>query len=91
VKFVEPPSTKASAPALVFIGRNRSGQWGAQEQTGLYGGVCVSRAQATKHALVENGHHSETIVELSRAIELDTQGRLAPLGLLAITGKWAVA
>ena len=91
MKLVEPPSTNSSAPALVFIGRNRSGQWVAQEQNGLYGGLFVNRAQAIKYALFENGHHPETIVELSRAIELDTGGRLAPLGLLLATDTWPVA
>jgi hypothetical protein len=55
----------------VFIGRNRRGQWVAQEQNGLYGGLFVNRAQALKYALFENGHHPETIVELARDIELD--------------------
>ncbi len=87
---IEPPSCGTSA-ALVFIGRNSSGQWVAQEQNGLFGGLFVDRAQAIKYALFENGHHPETIVELSRAIELDTEGRLAPLGLLLGAGKWPVA
>jgi hypothetical protein len=70
VKLVEPPSC-SSASAIVFIGRNRRGQWVAQEQNGLYGGLFVSRAQAVKYALFENGHHPESIVELAREIELD--------------------
>ena len=74
VKLVEPPSCSTSAPTLVFIGRNRSGQWVAQEQNGLYGGLFVNRAQAVKYALFENGHHPEMIVELSRPIELDMGG-----------------
>ena len=69
MKLVEPPSCGASA-ALVFIGRNKHGQWVAQEQNGLYGGLFVNRAQAVKYALFENGNHPETIVELSRKIEL---------------------
>ncbi|WP_315701121.1 MULTISPECIES: hypothetical protein [unclassified Bradyrhizobium] len=91
MKFVEPPSHNQSAAALVFIGRNRSGQWVAQEQNGLYGGLFVSRAEAMKYALFENGHHPETIVELHRTIELDTQGRLAPIGMLFGAGKRPVA
>jgi len=87
---VEPPSCSTPA-ALVFIGRNRSGQWVAQEQNGLFGGLFVDRAQAIKYALFENGHHPETIVELARAIELDTEGRLAPVGLLLGAGKRPVA
>ena len=70
MKLVEPPSC-SSPSAIIFIGRNRRGQWVAQEQNGLYGGLFVSRAQAVKYALFENGHHPETIVELARDIELD--------------------
>lgn len=70
MKLVEPQSCN-SPSAIVFIGRNRAGQWVAQEQRGLYGGLFVSRAQAVKYALFENGHHPETIIELAREIELD--------------------
>ncbi|MDA9494968.1 hypothetical protein [Bradyrhizobium sp. CCBAU 11361] len=70
MKFVEPPSC-SSTSTIVLIGRNRRGQWVAQEQNGLYGGLFVSRAQAVKYALFENGQHPETIVELPREIELD--------------------
>jgi hypothetical protein len=75
VKLVEPPSCR-SASTIVFIGRNSRGNWVAQEQNGLYGGLFVNRAQAVKYALFENGHHPETIVELSREIELDMDGNL---------------
>jgi hypothetical protein len=70
VKLVEPPSS-SSLSSIVFIGQNHRGQWIAQEQNGLYGGLFVSRAQAIKYALFENGQHLETIVELPREIELD--------------------
>jgi hypothetical protein len=75
VKLVEPPSCSA-ASTIVFIGRNRRGNWVAQEQNGLYGGLFVNRTQAVKYALFENGRHPETIVELSREIELDMGRRL---------------
>ena len=71
VKLVEPPPSCSSASAIVLIGRNSRGQWVAQQQNGLYGGLFVNRAQALKYALFENGHHPETIVEVSREIELD--------------------
>jgi len=71
MKFVEPPSC-SSLSNVVFIGRNSRGQWVAQEQNGLFGGLFVNRAQAVKYALFENGYHPETIVELSRQLELDT-------------------
>jgi hypothetical protein len=70
VKLVEPPSRSAPS-TIVFIGRNSRGQWIALEQNGLYGGLFVSRAQAIKYVLFENGQHPETIVELPREIELD--------------------
>jgi hypothetical protein len=76
VKLVEPPSC-SSTSSIVFIGRNSRGHWVAQEQNGLYGGLFVNRAQAVKYALFENNHHPETIVELSREIELDLSGKSA--------------
>jgi hypothetical protein len=76
VKLVEPPSC-SSASTIVFIGKNRRGNWVAQEQNGLYGGLFVNRAQAVKYALFENGHHPETIIELSRGIELDMSAKIA--------------
>jgi hypothetical protein len=74
VKLVEPPSCR-SASSIVFIGKNKRGNWVAQEQNGLYGGLFVNRAQAVKYALFENGHHPETIIELSRELELDIGGQ----------------
>ena len=75
MKLVEPPSCSSASP-IVFIGKNHRGNWVAQEQNGLYGGLFVNRAQAVKYALFENGNHPETIVELSREIELDMSGKL---------------
>ena len=76
MKIIEPPSC-SSLSNVVFIGRDSRGRWVAQEQNGLFGGLFVSRAQALKYALFENGNHPETIVELSRAIELDMNGSFA--------------
>ncbi len=70
MKNVEPPSY-SSASSITFIGRNSRGHWVAQEQNGLYGGLFVSRSQALKYALFENGRRPETIVELPREIEID--------------------
>jgi hypothetical protein len=75
VKLAEPPSY-STASAIVFIGRDSRGHWVARQQNGLYGGLFVCRAEAIKYALSENGHRPETIVELSREIELDMNGRL---------------
>ena len=79
MKLAEPPSCHSTLPLpLVFIGRNRKGDWVAQQQNGLYGGLFVTRAQAIKYALFENGHHPEAIVEVSRELELD-MGNALPL------------
>ncbi|WP_342712537.1 MULTISPECIES: hypothetical protein [unclassified Bradyrhizobium] len=78
MKLVEPPSCSAVS-TIVFIGRNHRGQWVAQQQNGLYGGLFVNRAQAVKYALFENGQHPEMIVELSRELELDMRGETVPL------------
>ena len=75
MKLVEPPSCSSSS-SIVFIGKDSRGRWVAQQQNGLYGGLFVNRAQAIKYALFENGRHPETIVELSRGIELDISGKL---------------
>jgi hypothetical protein len=76
VKLVEPPSCR-SPSAIIFIGRNSRGNWVAQEQNGLYGGLFVNRAQAIKYALFENGRHPEAVIEVSREIELDMNGHPA--------------
>jgi hypothetical protein len=90
VKLVEPPSC-SSLSSIVFIGKNSRGQWVAQEQNGLYGGLFVNHAQAVKYALFENGHHPETIVELSRDIELDMRGKSPPSERQQIAGTRRVA
>jgi hypothetical protein len=64
----EPPSCPSN---IVLVGRNSRGNWVAQEQNGLFGGLFVSRTQAMKFALFENGHHPETIVLTANIIELD--------------------
>ena len=76
MKLVEPPSCSPALSTVVFIGRNHRGNWVAREQNGLFGGLFVNRAQALKYALFENGHHPETIVDLSREIELEIPGQL---------------
>ena len=75
MKLVEPPPSCGAASTIVFIGKNSRGNWVAQEQNGLYGGLFINRTQAVKYALFENGHHPETIVELSRELELNMGGR----------------
>ena len=56
---------------IVLIGKNSGGCWVPQEQDGLYGGLFVSRADAARYALFENGHHPEAIVSTPGILELD--------------------
>jgi hypothetical protein len=74
-KLDEPPSCNAH---LVIIGRNSRGDWVAQEQNGLFGGLFVNRAQAMKYALFENGDHPATIVLTSNIVELDMHRKAQP-------------
>jgi hypothetical protein len=75
LKLVEPPSCSSAASTIVFIGRNKRGNWVAREQNGFFGGLFINRAQAIKYALFENGNHRETIVELQPGkIELEFMG-----------------
>ena len=90
MKLVEPPSC-SSASTITLIGKNSRGNWVAQEQNGLYGGLFVNRAQAFKYALFENGHRPETIVELPREIELDLNGSPRADASLSVNGTRQVA
>lgn len=76
MKLVEPPSCNNFS--IVFVGKNCSGQWVAQEQNGLYGGLFVSQAAAMRYALFENGHHPEAVVTLPNVLELDMSRSSAP-------------
>ena len=64
----EPP---LCGSALVLIGQNNRGQWVAQEQSGLFGGLFKHRADALRYALFENGHHPEAIIEATGLVELN--------------------
>ena len=72
----EPPSCTSN---IVIIGRNSRGNWVAQENNGLFGGLFVSHAQALKYALFENGHHPETIVLATTIVELDMHRKVSSL------------
>jgi hypothetical protein len=74
-KLEEPPSGNAH---LVIIERNSRGDWVAQEQNGLFGGLFVNRAQAMKFALFENGDHPATIVLTGNIVELDMHRKTRP-------------
>ncbi|SFQ31015.1 hypothetical protein SAMN05216330_1254 [Bradyrhizobium sp. Ghvi] len=64
-------TSRSSATRIVLVGRNRAGCWVALEERGCFGGLFVNRDQAIKYALVENGGHPESIIEVTREIELE--------------------
>ncbi|MBM7488010.1 hypothetical protein ACVWWI_006443 [Bradyrhizobium sp. USDA 3686] len=59
------------APPIVFVGKNRAGNWIAREKRGAFGGLFINRAEALKYALFKNGRQPENIIEVAREIELD--------------------
>jgi hypothetical protein len=58
-------------PSLFLIGKNRRGQWVAQDQRCLRGGLFVNRAAALKYALFENGRKPHLVVDMPGNLELD--------------------
>jgi hypothetical protein len=65
----EPPST---CRAKSFrIGRNSRGNWVAQDQSGLCGGLFVDRAEALKFAMFENGNRPQAVIMVPGILELD--------------------
>ncbi|XIA67497.1 hypothetical protein ACFIOY_18795 [Bradyrhizobium sp. TZ2] len=76
VILVNSPPCSSAASSVVFVGRNRRGNWIVRELNGFFGGLFVSRAQALKYALLENGRHPETIFELSSEMELHIPGNM---------------
>lgn len=62
----------------VLIGRNGRGQWIARERNGLYGGLFISRQNAVRYALFENGHRPEAIIMVAGILELDISAAPAP-------------
>ena len=72
----EPPSARPCSPSRLFrIGRNSRGNWVAQDQDGLCGGLFVDRAEAVKFAMFENGHRPQAVVMVPGILELDMNGK----------------
>lgn len=67
----EPPSPNGSGALLFRIGRDSDGNWVAQDQGGLRGGLFVTKAEALKFALFENGNQRQSIVMVPGGFELD--------------------
>ncbi len=70
----EPPSAPR-ANSLFRVGKNRRGQWVVQDQSGLCGGLFVSRAEAVKFAMFENGNRPQAVIMVPGILELDMSGK----------------
>jgi hypothetical protein len=72
----EPPSSRAtSLPRLFRIGKDRHGNWVAQDQQGLCGGLFVDRAEALKFAMYENGNRPQAVIMVPGILELDMNAK----------------
>jgi hypothetical protein len=68
----EPPSTRSHLRSpLFFIGKNSRGNWVAQDQQHLSGGLFVDRAAAVRYALFENGNQPQSVIMVPGVLELD--------------------
>ena len=63
----EPPSRSP----LLFIGRNRRGSWVVRDQSGMRGGLFVSRSEALRYAMFEADYCPQAIVMAVGFLELD--------------------
>jgi hypothetical protein len=66
----EPPS--CLLPPIFMIGRDSRGNWVAQEQNGVCGGLFISRTEALKFTKFESGDRPHAVVMVSGILELDT-------------------
>ena len=72
----EPPSSRAaSLPRLFRIGKDSHGNWVAQDQQGLCGGLFVDRAEALKFAMFENGNRPQAVIMVPGILELDLNAK----------------
>jgi hypothetical protein len=69
------PLAAPRANSLFRIGKNRRSQWVVQDQSGLCGGLFVSRAEAVKFAMFENGNRPQAVIMVPGILELDMSGK----------------
>ena len=67
----EPPSCSEPYSSLFLVGKNSRGHWVVQDQGGLRGGLFVSRAEALKYAVFENGNRPQSVITVPGVLELD--------------------
>jgi hypothetical protein len=76
----EPPPSSCPKSPLFLIGKNSRGHWVVQDQKGLCGGLFVSRAEALKFAMFENGNRPQAVIMVPDVLELDMSRRPRAVG-----------
>ena len=71
----EPPSRSCCASSLYLVGKSSRGQWVVREQSGLCGGLFVSRAEAVKYAMYETGRRPQAVIMMPGILELNPNGK----------------
>ena len=71
----EPPSW--FSPPVFMVGQNHRGHWVVKEQSGIGGGLFVSREAALRFVRAENGYRPHAVIMVSGDLELDMSGRTA--------------
>ncbi len=69
-------STPAAAKIL-SIGKDSHGAWVVQDPQHRCGGLFVSRAEALRFAMLENGRHPDAVIMVPGVLELDLTGQQA--------------
>jgi hypothetical protein len=75
MKKVQPLSLMGSESPLFLVGRDSCGNWAAQDQSGLCGGLFVGRDAALKFAMSENGNRPQGVVMVTGVLELDISAK----------------
>ena len=79
MKHVEPPSPGPSLRIPLFmIGKDSRGNWVVQDNQGSRGGLFVSRAEALKFAMFENGNRPQAVIMMPGIFELDMSRKAGP-------------
>jgi hypothetical protein len=72
MRNTEPPASRSST---FVLGQNSHGQWVVQDQRHRCGGLFISRNEALKFALFENGNQPQAVIMVPGVLELDMTGQ----------------
>jgi hypothetical protein len=70
-----------------FVGKNSRGNWVAQDQDGLRGGLFVNRNEAVRYAVLANIHHPQDVIFVSETLELDMTARESQSSVVTLKSR----